>query len=439
MHALFRTLAAVEEVIAREHPVEIGVAAGSRLLRGVAPQLARSRQIRYRGRTGFGSVSLRLARLDLRARSLMIAASASRLRPRASAPDVTGAGRGVRALAFWKRGVLDGSAESYIGPVLDSLESRLPAGSVRYVGLGPSENFAARRWWRSVGGRGPAAAVVPIERFAPLASLRDSRTVWRERHAVRRALWNSAALREHAVIDRCDCWPIVREELAGIALLQWPWSARAMDEAAAALEALQPRVALTYAEAGGWGRALVLECRRRGIPSVGLQHGFIYRHWLNYLHEPDEMAPDRHHPEDAGFPRPALTLLFDDYARGHLERHGRFPPESLAVTGSPRLDALVAAAQLVTADDIARAREAAGADDSAALVVLVAKHKEVRHVLPAARGGGGRDARRAARDQDASGRNTGRVRGDRGRTAATSACCRRRRRSRRCSARAGRS
>ena len=109
---------------------------------------------------------------------------------------------------------------------------------------------------------------------------------------------------------------IVREELAGIALLQWPWSARAMDEAGAALDALRPAVALTYAEAGGWGRALMLECRRRGIPSAGLQHGFIYRHWLNYRHEPDEMAADPEHPADAGFPRPALTLLFDDYARG---------------------------------------------------------------------------------------------------------------------------
>jgi len=173
----------------------------------------------------------------------------------------------------------------------------------------------------------------------------------------------------------------VREELAGIALLQWPWSARAMDEAAAALETLRPRVALTYAEAGGWGRALMLECRRRGIASVGLQHGFIYRHWLNYLHEPDEMAPARDHPEDAGFPRPGLTLLFDDYARRHLEQRGRFPPDSLAVTGSPRLDALVAAARSVTAGDIARAREAAGVAESAALVVLVAKHKEARHVL----------------------------------------------------------
>ena len=160
---------------------------------------------------------------------------------------------------------------------------------------------------------------------------------------MRRSLWHSEDIRRHAVIDGCDCWDIVREELAGVALLQWPWSARAMDEAGAALDALRPAVALTYAEAGGWGRALMLECRRRGIPSAGLQHGFIYRHWLNYRHEPDEMLPDPDHPADAGFPRPALTLLFDDYARApSRDGTGTSRPTSLAVTGSPRLDALVA-------------------------------------------------------------------------------------------------
>ena len=130
-----------------------------------------------------------------------------------------------------------------------------------------------------------------IEALAPLDRIAASRDVWRRRYAHRTALQNSADLRDASVIHGLDCWPLIREELAGIAVLQWPWSARAMDEAAAALEALEPSVALTYAEAGGWGRALMLECRRQGIPSAGLQHGFIYRHWLNYLHEADEMLP----------------------------------------------------------------------------------------------------------------------------------------------------
>ena len=74
---------------------------------------------------------------------------------------------------------------------------------------------------------------------------------------------NSTAVREHARVGRYDCWALIREELAGVALLQWPWSARAMDEAGAAMDALRPAVVLTYAEAGGWGRAIMLEARRR--------------------------------------------------------------------------------------------------------------------------------------------------------------------------------
>jgi hypothetical protein len=148
-----------------------------------------------------------------------------------------------------------------------------------------------------------------------------------------------------------------------------------MDEAGAALDHLRPDVAVTYAEAGGWGRALVLECRRRGIPSVGLQHGFIYRHWLNYLHEPDETTPDPGLVADQGFPFPTRTLLFDGYARQHLETAGHFPPKNLQVTGSPRLDALVAASRECTPGALAALRERLGASGRK-LVLLVTKYKE---------------------------------------------------------------
>ena len=103
------------------------------------------------------------------------------------------------------------------------------------------------------------------------------------------------------IVDGCDLWELLAPELDGIANLQFPWSARAMDEAGAALDRLQPRSIVTYAEAGGWGRALVLEARRRAIPVAALQHGFIYRHWLNYRHEADEMTPSAGNPEDRGF------------------------------------------------------------------------------------------------------------------------------------------
>lgn len=366
---LFRVILAVEQLLDRERPEAIGIVSGDRLVRGVVPQIARIRGVRCRGTRGFGAARLRIARLHGRARSLTWAALASRLKPRAT----TGVQRGRLTAfihsAFWTADGADGSAEAYIGPVLAAIEQQ--SGAVNYVGVGPTENFAARRWWRTLAAPKTLGTVVPIEGFAPLSALEGSRGIWRQRRSLLRALWRSEDLRRRAAIRDCDCWPVVREELAGVALLQWPWSARAMDEAGAALDALKPPVVLTYAEAGGWGRALMLECRRRRIPSAGLQHGFIYRHWLNYLHEPDEMEPDTVNTADAGFPRPTVTLLFDRYAAEHLETAGHFPAGSLAVTGSARLERLLDAASKVAVDS------------GEPFLLVVTKFKEARGILPA--------------------------------------------------------
>jgi hypothetical protein len=137
-------------------------------------------------------------------------------------------------------------------------------------------------------------------------------------------------------------------------------------------------VVLTYAEAGGWGRALMLEARRRHVPSVGVQHGFIYRHWLNYRHEPDEMQPAG---TDRGCPIPDLTLVFDRYAETHLREAGQFPAASLAITGNVRLDQLVAhCADLRPRRDALRREFTQAAEQP--LVVLAAKFSEIKDVLP---------------------------------------------------------
>jgi hypothetical protein len=240
---LLRTIAALDHLIERERPVEIRVEGRHPLLRGLAPQAARVHGIRYRGAGGFGGSRMRIMRMDLRARGLTLAAKASRARTR-TAPAGDGSTRIAAFVhrAFWRSDASKGSGESYIGPVLGALEGRL-GNAVTYVGVGPAENFRARRWWHVLRQERGRNAAIPVESLAPLATLRDSLRVWGDRHATRRALWNSTDVRQHAVIRGYDCWPAIREELAGIALLQWPWSARAMDEAGAALDALRPAVA----------------------------------------------------------------------------------------------------------------------------------------------------------------------------------------------------
>ena len=375
IRGLFEIVAAFDRLIAQEAPRRIDVQSGGPFVRYVAARMAKRRGLAVSGTTLPPMFwRSRLLRLDARGRWLHASALGSRLRSRASVtlPSNPAVAAFIHR-AFWREESGDGSAEAYIGPVLQSLERRLPPGGVAYVSLGPSENFSARRWWHALRSDAEPSSTFPVEMFSTLSDLRESRTMWSARHANRRVLWASDAIREHAVIDGLDCWPVVREELAGIASLQWPWSVRAMDEAAAALDALQPRSVLTYAEAGGWGRALMLECRRRGIPSAGLQHGFIYRHWLNYLHEPDEMKPEPGNADDGGFPRPGVTVLFDEYAAQHLMTRGNFPAGTLTVSGSPRLDALVRSARAVDPAEARRTNEG--------MVLVVAKYREAKRPL----------------------------------------------------------
>jgi Capsule polysaccharide biosynthesis protein len=378
LHAL-RTIAAFDALVERDRPLAVRYVSG--IHPGLIAEAAAARKIRYSGPGWPRSTGWRLARMEARARALAAGARLSRLRETAAPPSRAQVAAFVHT-AFWRLDGADGSAESYIGPILVAMESRVPSGDIRYVGIGARTNFRARRWYDSFSSRAETAAV-PIERYAPASALAASRAVYRDRHRARRSLWHSADLRAHAVIRGCDCWPLVREQLAGVALLQFPWSARSMDEAAAALDAIHPLVTVTYAEAGGWGRALALECRRRGIPLAGLQHGFIYRHWLNYRHEADETIADPANPSDRGFPFPAATLLFDDHAARHLATAGRFPPATLAVTGSARLDDLAAAIRALTPQDVERVRRDTGAGDTRALVLLAAKEREARPFLPA--------------------------------------------------------
>jgi hypothetical protein len=284
--------------------------------------------------------------------------------------------------AFWQPGdgPSDPAQESYIGPVLSALGARLGPDDLFCVGVGPRRNFRARRWWDPITtSQANLPDVTPIERLAPRRALEAALELWRSREMFAVELTTGRDIRAAGVVGGVDLWPVLERELEAVALLQWPWSARAMDEAAAALDLLSPQSVLTYAEAGGWGRALVLEARRRGIRSAGIQHGFIYRHWLNYQHGEDEIAARGH---DLGAPIPDRTLVFDRYAERHLREAGHFPAGSIRVTGNARLDALVARFAEVAGAGRDRVRAEFGVGQHERLVVLAAKYSEIRTALP---------------------------------------------------------
>jgi len=370
------TVLALDAAMAAHEPAALEVSATEPVVRAAGEAFGRARGVPV---TVTGPSPNHATGVRWSAHLVGWSARLSRLRPRRQAPRP--AHVDVAAFvhnAFWRDapGTQTTAQERYIGPVLEALGREI---DLSLVGVGPRRNFRARRWWDPiVGAPAPGPLVTPIEQLAPQVALADSMHLWHERTTLAREIVAGEPIREAAVIHGCDLWDVLKAELADAASLQWPWSARAMDEAGAALDTLAPAVALTYAEAGGWGRAVMLEARRRGIPSVGLQHGFIYRHWLNYAHEVDEIEPLG---TDRGFPRPDRTLLFDEYASHHLREHGHLPASSLVVTGSAGLDAL--------ARDVDRLRPerhsiraAEGVAPNEHLAVLAAKFGEVSSELP---------------------------------------------------------
>ena len=372
-----RAIAALNRLADEEGPAEITDVTGSPIGAQVTIGFASARGIRCSATVRPVTWLKRLAGLDARARALHLSALASRDRWTGTSSPSSARIAAFIHRAFWRSGESRGAAESYVGPILAELEARLGSDAVQYVGVGPAANFRVHRPLRTRAH--PATTVVPIERFTSRAGLIDSRTVWRRRYADFRTLTQAADLRDASRILGVECWPIIREQLAGVAWLQWPWSARAMDESAAALEALTPEAVVTYAEAGGWGRALLLESRRRRIPSIGLQHGFIYRHWLNYRHEPDEMRE----AATAAFPLPTRTLVFDEYAARHLLDKGNFPPATLRVTGSPRLDALSAEITGVSREQVRQLRGELDIARDKTVALIATKEREARASLGA--------------------------------------------------------
>jgi hypothetical protein len=373
------TIAALDAAQAAESPARIEIATANRAVRDAARAFAEARHIPI-AVTGQSA-----ARPDRWASYLIgVTTLASRLRPASRAARRRIPRARLAAFvhtAFWRQ---DGGAgaESYVGPILDALDARIEPGDLTCVGVGPRRNFRARRWWDPVM-RSPrvAPALVPIEQLAPSERLVGAMDLWRHRDTLADDITHGPGIRAAALVEGCDLWEVLRVELARAARLQWPWSARAMDEAGAALDAIEPDAAVTYAEAGGWGRALVLEARRRGIATVGIQHGFIYRHWLNYRHEPDELERDG---ADSGFPFPDRTLVFDRYAAEYLESAGHMPARTLRITGSAKLDQLAGAvARFRQAGEAAALRAELGMAPDAAVLVLAAKFVEIRDELPA--------------------------------------------------------
>ena len=239
--SVMRTLAAFDALVERERPLAVSLRRGAPSGRHRAGGRRAQDPLQ---RTGLAArrTSWALLRMDARARALAARRAAVAAARRAAPPRRA---RASRRSCIPRSGESRSSARATEAPTAapSPTSARCCARSkpasraddIRYVGIGARTNFRARRWWDPL---------VAARRNGDRAdrALRAGRRRWRTRA-------RSIAI-GIARAGACGTAPICAptpssaaatagrscaQQLAGIALLQFPWSARSMDEAAAAL------------------------------------------------------------------------------------------------------------------------------------------------------------------------------------------------------------
>jgi hypothetical protein len=143
-----------------------------------------------------------------------------------------------------------------------------------------------------------------------------------------------------------------------------PDCAAQLAAATSILDDERPDAVMAVYENGPFARALILEAGRRGIPSIGLQHGTIFPNHYDYMHEGIVQASQAR----SGFVVPDVTCVWGSAWRDTLVGAGHYPPDAVAVTGNWRYDELP---RQLRAIDVGALRHRLGLGDDVAIAAIL--------------------------------------------------------------------
>ncbi|MDI6806455.1 MAG: CDP-glycerol glycerophosphotransferase family protein [Candidatus Aenigmarchaeota archaeon] len=111
------------------------------------------------------------------------------------------------------------------------------------------------------------------------------------------------------------------------------------------LEKERPAAVLMTFETGYYALALIAAAKKKGIPTIAIQHGIIHSTHGAYTHKEVSLASN-----SLEYPIPDKTAVYGKYTKNILIKRGNYPKGSVVVTGQPRYDILVEAYKIFNRD-----------------------------------------------------------------------------------------
>ncbi len=135
-----------------------------------------------------------------------------------------------------------------------------------------------------------------------------------------------------------DIWPLVKEQFSRYFNRRLDGHARFYSMISRMIEIEKPKVTISPEEVSETARILFFCSLKNKIPCVAMQHGIFDNNLLCY-HNKDEVSFTKALPELC--PIPVKTCVYGQYFKDILVKKGKYPSNSVVVTGSQRFDRII--------------------------------------------------------------------------------------------------
>lgn len=187
--------------------------------------------------------------------------------------------------------------------------------------------------------------------------------------------WNILRTAADFAEDFCyrgvSLWPALRKDLETTFLHILPRCARMLATAGEILDQERPDAVMATYETGPFQRALIIQASRKGIPTMGLMHGMIFKNHYDYMHHRITTSV---YADPFGFTVPEITCVWGSAWKENLVSYGNYPSDAVVVTGNWRYDRI---AEILSQVNITFMRRFLGLAPDALCILILSSTQNV--------------------------------------------------------------